>query len=54
MLYREFPNLWNDLMEVQRMPNKVSELFNRTQTLYDIEKQIKEGVQLKFFPGNLL
>ena len=54
LLYREYPELWNELMEVQKMPNKVTELFNRKQTLYDIEDQIKNGVQMKFFVGNLL
>ena len=54
LLYREFPNLWNELMKVQNTPNKVSELFNRTQTLYDIEKQILNGVQTKFFISDLL
>ena len=54
VLYREFPHLWNDLMEVQKMPNKCSELVTRTQTLYDIEKEILGGVQMKFFTGALL
>lgn len=52
VLYREFPHLWKELMEVQRMPNKVTELFNRTQTLYDIERQIKHGIQMKLFTGD--
>lgn len=54
LLYREFPHLWNELMEVQKMPNKVGELINRSQTLYDIEKEILGGVQMKFFSGSLL
>lgn len=54
LLYREFPNLWNDLMEIQKMPNKVQENFNRRQTLYDIEKEILEGVQMKIFSGTLI
>lgn len=54
MLYREFPEYWEELMNIQRMPNKVTELFNRTQTLYDIEKIIKTGVQMKFFQGDFL
>ena len=54
LLYREFPHLWNELMKVQKTPNKASELFNRTQTLYDIETQIKNGVQMKFFISDLL
>jgi 3'-phosphoadenosine 5'-phosphosulfate sulfotransferase (PAPS reductase)/FAD synthetase len=54
VLYREHPELWNELMEVQKMPNKVTELFNRKQTLYDIEAQIKSGVQMKFFASDFL
>ena len=54
LLYREFPHLWNELMEVQKMPNKVTELFNRKQTLYDIEAHIKNGVQMKFYISDLL
>ncbi len=55
LLYWEFPELWEELMTIQRMPNKVTELFNRTQTLYDIEKIITEqGVQTKLFMGDLL
>lgn len=54
LLYREFPHLWDELMVIQRLPNKVSELFNRTQTLYDIEEQIKQGVQQRLFMGHLL
>lgn len=40
VLYYEHRNLWEELMTIQRMPNKTQEKFNRTQTLYDIEKQI--------------
>lgn len=54
LLYRVFPNLWSDLMEIQDMPNKVQEKFNRTQTLYDIERQIQSGVQEKWFMGQLM
>ena len=54
VLYREFPNLWEELMEVQRLPNKVQEKFNRTQTLYDIEEQIKSGVQQKIFTSMVI
>lgn len=41
-------------MEIQRMPNKVQENFNRRQTLYDIEEEIKRGVQMKLFTGMFL
>jgi hypothetical protein len=54
LLYRCFPHLWNELMEIQNMHNKVQENFNRTQTLYDIEKQILLGVQQKWFVGHLM
>lgn len=54
LLYREFPHLWDELMKVQKAPNKVTELFNRTQTLYDIEEQINRGVQMKFYISDLL
>lgn len=54
LLYWEFPHLWDDLMEIQKMPNKVQENFNRRQTLYDIEKEILGGVQMKIFSGALI
>jgi hypothetical protein len=41
-------------MEIQTMPNKVQENVNRTQTLYDIEQQIKGGVQQRIFMGQLI
>ena len=52
LLYRVYPYLWGELMEIQKMPNKVTELFNRTETLYDIEDKIKNGVQMKLFAGD--
>lgn len=54
LLYSEYPELWQELMNIQRMPNKVTELFNRKQTLYDIEEEILSGVQIKFFISDLL
>lgn len=54
LLYSCFPELWGKLMEIQNMPNKVQEKFNRTQTLYDIERQIKNGVQMKLFMNDFL
>ncbi|MBR2312190.1 MAG: phosphoadenosine phosphosulfate reductase [Clostridia bacterium] len=54
LLYRVFPRFWNELMEIQRLPNKVQENFNRTQTLYDIEEQIKHGVQQRLFVGAMM
>ena len=47
-------NFWEELMAIQRLENKVQENFNRTETLYDIEKKIKNGVQEKFFSGQLI
>lgn len=49
VLYQEFPHLWDELMTVQKMPNKVQENITRTETMFDIEKKIKNGVQEKFF-----
>jgi 3'-phosphoadenosine 5'-phosphosulfate sulfotransferase (PAPS reductase)/FAD synthetase len=54
LLYRCYPKLWGELMEIQTMPNKVQENVNRTQTLYDIEQQIKGGVQQRIFMGQLI
>jgi 3'-phosphoadenosine 5'-phosphosulfate sulfotransferase (PAPS reductase)/FAD synthetase len=54
LLYRCFPNLWGELMEVQKMPNKVQEKVDRTHTLYDIEAQIKSGVQQRLFIGQII
>lgn len=54
LLYREFPDLWGELMAIQQMPNKVQENFNRTQTLYDIEKQIKHGVQQRIYTSFMI
>lgn len=54
VLYRDFPKFLEELMEVQRLPNKVQEKFNRTQTLYDIEEQIKSGVQQKIFTSMVI
>lgn len=54
ILYREFPDFWSELMEIQKMPNKLQEKFNRTQTLYDIEQQILNGVQQRWFAGSMM
>lgn len=54
VLYREHREYWDELMAIQNMPNKVTELFNRTQTLWDIEKIILNGVQIKLFMGDYL
>ena len=54
ILYREYPQLWSELMEIQNTPNKISELFNREQTLWDIEREIKRGVQMRFFYGGMI
>jgi hypothetical protein len=54
LLYYNFPDLWDELMEIQKLPNKVQENFTRRQTLYDIEKEILNGVQMKLFKGSLM
>ena len=54
ILYREYPHLWGDLMEIQKMPNKVQEKITRTKTLYDIENDILNGVQTRWYVGDLL
>ena len=53
ILYMHYRYLWDDLMEIQNMPNKVQEKFNRKQTLYEIEKEILAGVQCRIFPKDL-
>lgn len=37
-LRRYHPDLWGRLLQIQALPNKPTERFNRTMTLYDIEK----------------
>jgi hypothetical protein len=54
VLYYDFPQLWSELKEVQDMPNKVQEKITRTKTLYDIEREIKGGVQIRIFMPDLL
>ena len=54
VLYWDFPWLWDELMKIQKMPNKAQECFNRTQTLYDIEKEILNGVQMRFFTSDFI
>ena len=48
-IYNDFPHLWEELKVIQDMPNKIQENITRTETLYDIERRIKHGVQEKFF-----
>lgn len=40
-LYERHPDLWNRLLELQAVPNKATELFNRTQTFAEIDKYFK-------------
>lgn len=37
-LYDHHPDLWARMMELQAIPGKVSEKFNRTQTFADIDE----------------
>ena len=39
-LRRHHPDLWGRLLQIQALPNKPTERFNRTMTLYDIEKRL--------------
>lgn len=52
-LYRERHDLWDELMYIQNLPNKVQKNFNRKQTLYDIEAMIQNGVQMRLFFGDM-
>lgn len=41
-LYEYHPDLWNRLLELQKVPNKATELFNRTQTFAEIDKHFRD------------
>lgn len=41
-LYDYHPDLWNRLLELQKVPNKATELFNRTQTFAEIDKRFRD------------
>lgn len=38
-LYDNHPELWGRLMDLQALPNKSTELFNRSETFYDINDE---------------
>lgn len=40
-LYRHHPDLWDRLLECQKAPNKVTELFNRTETITEINERFQ-------------
>ena len=40
-LRRYHPDLWGRLLQIQALPNKPTERFNRTMTLYDIEQILR-------------
>lgn len=52
VLYTKFPELWHGLKAIQDMPNKIQENITRTETMYDIERNILNGVQGKIFMGS--
>ena len=45
-LYDHHPNLWAKMLELQALPGKVSEKFNRAETFSDIDARFRaEGTQ---------
>ena len=49
-LYNAHPDLWQLLLELQDVPNKATERFNRSYTLHDLDLLFSlEGEQLSFF-----
>ena len=49
-LYDHHPDLWNRMLELQAIPGKASEKFNRTQTFADIDEQFRwENNQMEPF-----
>ena len=40
-LYDYHPNLWERMLELQALPNKVSEKFNRSETFSDIDAEFR-------------
>ncbi len=40
-LYDHHPDLWRRMLELQAMPNKVYEKFNRTETFADIDARFR-------------
>ena len=51
-LYDHHPDLWARMLELQAIPGKVSEKFNRTQTFSDIDAAFRaEDAQESLFPN---
>ena len=49
-LYDYHPNLWERMLELQALPNKVSEKFNRSETFSDIDEEFRlEDAQESLF-----
>ena len=49
-LYDYHPNLWERMLELQALPNKVSEKFNRRETFSDIDEEFRlEDAQESLF-----
>lgn len=49
-LFDHHPDLWNRLLELQRLPNKVTELFNRDFRFDEIDAQFRlEDAQITLF-----
>jgi len=49
-LYDYHPNLWKRMLELQALPNKVSEKFNRSETFSDIDAEFRlEDAQESLF-----
>ena len=49
-LYDYHPNLWERMLELQALPNKVSEKFNRSETFSDIDAEFRlEDAQESLF-----
>lgn len=49
-LYDYHPDLWERMLELQALPNKVSEKFNRSETFSDIDAEFRlEDAQESLF-----
>lgn len=49
-LYDHHPDLWGRMLELQALPNKVSEKFNRSETFSDIDAEFRlEDAQESLF-----
>lgn len=51
-LYDHHPELWKRLLELQALPNKSTDRFNRTERFCDIDEQFRmDDAQLSLFGG---